>query len=478
MAEDLTEKWQGRSIDMDLIAEIKEEALLCCNDNGYELAMVSFPEQEVTRGEIILHVSQPQVGRVTYCGNRWFSNARIENYFDVHAGDVLDQNAILNKAAWFNRNPFRSTQVVLSPARICDRADLTFCIRDRFPLRIFAGADNTGTEFTKTTRVYAGLNWGNAFSVGDLLTYQFTTGPALDDYQSHYLNYTCYLPWRHQMIVYGGYARMHPKLTIPHFHSTATCWQGSLRYTIPCGPLYQNLLHEVTFGFDFKSLNSNLLFLGTLQTVPVIAHSVNLTQAYAAYDLNWINPIHNITMKAEAFASFIQWLPNQSASSYNDLRLGATPHYIYGRLSLGDLIQLPYEWETSFLVRGQLSDAPLLPSEQFALGGNNTVRGYDENAYLADHAICANGELHTPSVSLWKKMKDRLYLIAFLDAARGWYRHTSGTFQAANLVGAGPGIRYSLPNYISARLDYGFQIHGIPGDRSWGRLHMSITASY
>ncbi len=54
--------------------------------------------------------------------------------------------------------------------------------------------------------------------------------------------------------------------------------------------------------------------------------------------------------------------------------------------------------DTLLLVRGdiQLADGSLLPSEQFGLGGQETVRGYRQDALLTDNGTLLSTELRIP----------------------------------------------------------------------------------
>jgi hemolysin activation/secretion protein len=165
--------------------------------------------------------------------------------------------------------------------------------------------------------------------------------------------------------------------------------------------------------------------------------------------------------------------PIASKSAYEEIRHGATPTYLYGRFGLGDTYRLPYDMSLSGLLRLQATTTPLLPSEQFGLGGYDTVRGYLERDYLADSALCANIEIRSPQVH-------SLLFLAFADFASGWnFQKGPGEASAATLASLGAGCRLNFRSYLSGRLDYGFRLAQIPqSPHRLGRLHFSITAAY
>ncbi len=59
-------------------------------------------------------------------------------------------------------------------------------------------------------------------------------------------------------------------------------------------------------------------------------------------------------------------------------------------------------------VQGQVTDGPLVSSEQLSLGGLDTVRGYLESEVLGDNGVVGNIELRTPNIGqmLQSQLKD------------------------------------------------------------------------
>jgi hemolysin activation/secretion protein len=114
--------------------------------------------------------------------------------------------------------------------------------------------------------------------------------------------------------------------------------------------------------------------------------------------------------------------------------------------------------DTLLLLRGtvQLSDRPLVPLEQFALGGAGTVRGYRRDAVTADNGVFFSAEARFPI--LWvPELGDGLLQIApFVDVGRVW---SSGELQPAlgTLAAIGLGLRWQSEG-ISAQLDWGLPL--------------------
>jgi hemolysin activation/secretion protein len=52
-------------------------------------------------------------------------------------------------------------------------------------------------------------------------------------------------------------------------------------------------------------------------------------------------------------------------------------------------------------IQGQVADGPLVSSEQFSLGGFDTVRGYFESETLGDNGAAGTVELRSPDIGAW-----------------------------------------------------------------------------
>ncbi len=457
---------------------IKNTILKYCSDNKQHMMAVEIPEQDITAGVVAFVITPAKTGKITFHGARWFSEKRIEKTLDLHEGENLDEDHLLNNLSWLNENPFHYTEAVLSPGKLKLETDLEIVTKDRFPLRLYTGADNTGVESTGRGRYYGGATWGNAFWVDDLLTYQFTSNSDFNKFHSQSLNYTSFLPWQHIFMIYGGYSKIEPD--VEGFVSHGKEAQASVRYKIPFKPLYTKFQHQFSFGFDYKYITSDLFFVSELDSTTLMNAQANVTQAMLGYLLEYKAGHHQATFRLEFFGSPAKWISHQTNGDYAALRFHAMPRYAYATAALGDIYTFDSKYSISALVRAQASTSTLIPSEQFKLGGYNTVRGYEESVFISDNGVCLNVEFRSRPFSLIKKWKDELTLLAFADY--GWghnYHPFDGITTSAVLVGVGPGMRYNINPYLMLRADYGFRLHKIRFDEhGLGMWHLSATLSY
>jgi hemolysin activation/secretion protein len=96
--------------------------------------------------------------------------------------------------------------------------------------------------------------------------------------------------------------------------------------------------------------------------------------------------------------------------------------------------------EISFRGDIQLSDRPLLPLEQFTIGGAGNVRGYRKNQIVHDQGLIGSVDLRFP---LWRTDTGRtiLSIAPFADLGRTWNRDRV-THGKRTLSSLGAGLRY------------------------------------
>lgn len=468
----LEAKFIGKKIEGLTLKELRKAARKQMEEEGMYVADVFFPPQEVADGSIHLHVTSPIISGIEIRGDLWEPSSFYKKELAPSIGERLNMPQLLNQVAWFNRHPFHYSEVVVIPDAEKETVSLDFVVKDRFALRPFVGADNTGTNLTNQIRIFGGLTWGRPFGRSDLMTYQYSTAPNGHDFYAHTGSYLIFLPWKHELTFYGGYSAVHPHLT--GFTQKGQNTQASLRYAIPFKPLYKEIQQTASWGCDYKNFNSNVFFIDYSPEIPVVTQQVNLFQFYASY--SWQK---KLLFKAELFFSPFAWLPDQTRARYEALRADSQPQYLYGRLTLGDTYGTSNQFSCAWTLRLQGATNPLLPSEQFGLGGYDTVRGYEERDFLADNALCTNIEIRSPEMQTPFFKKDSLTFLLFSDFGAGHnYDSQQKSLTYEYLWSAGGGVRYRISPYFSVRADYGAQLHHIFGQHQAGRFHLGGSLSY
>ncbi|WP_019507422.1 ShlB/FhaC/HecB family hemolysin secretion/activation protein [Pleurocapsa sp. PCC 7319] len=163
-----------------------------------------------------------------------------------------------------------------------------------------------------------------------------------------------------------------------------------------------------------------------------------------------LNAFNATTSEEEPDSQFFAW---RGQLSY--LRLLSTPE---GNPAIGSTI----------LLRSQLQLAadPLIPTEQFSLGGATTVRGYRQDVLLTDNGFSAAAELRLP-IAHFDKINTSLQFSPFIDFGTGWNADGEST-EFSTLMGTGFGLLLVTEDRLSARIDWGIPLinHDLE-DRTW-----------
>ncbi len=134
---------------------------------------------------------------------------------------------------------------------------------------------------------------------------------------------------------------------------------------------------------------------------------------------------------------------------------------------------------STILLRSQLQLAadPLIPTEQFSLGGATTVRGYRQDALLTDNGFSAGAELRLPIVR-FSQINAALQFSPFIDFGTGWNTDGEST-EFSTLVGTGFGLLLETEDRLSARVDWGIPlVNDDSGDRTWQENGVYLQLEY
>ena len=317
----------GAPLTLGALAKIQNEVTAFYTGHDRPLVSISVPEQDITSGVVQIIVQEGMLGEVRVEGNRYFKAPLFRSGVRLREGEAIYKSRLEQDTRGLNANPFRSVDTVFSPGRTPGTTDLVLQVQDRFPLRVYAGYENTGTPATDENRLLAGFNWGNAFGLGHQLNYQFTASPDVERLRAHSASYLVPLPWQHTLALFGSYAETTPDLPAG-FELNGRTYQTSLRYSMRL-PDVTAYTHEVALGYDFKSSNNDLGFGGTR----VFDTTIDISQFVLTYNGALPDAYGRTLLNAEVY-----WSPGGLGEHNEDEDFaaaspGASASYVYGKLT-------------------------------------------------------------------------------------------------------------------------------------------------
>lgn len=469
----------NQEITNELVNQIKKEIGAFFEKIHHPLILINLPEQDITNGSVAYIIIESKLGEIKIEGNKHVKKEAVLKQIRARPNENIDIEALTSDIAWMNQNPFSNTSLLLSPGEKINTTDVELTIQDRRPIRVYAGSNNDGTIFSKRNRIFFGANVGDLFFYNTNFSYQYTTAYDFNTFWAHTGNYVAFLPYKHILTIFGGYSRVHPE--IEGLDSNGKTTQLSGRYEVPIGKVYGNLQQLCGFGFDWKTTNNNILNIAD-PTQAIVTNTINLTQFLFSYSLNCINNKHRIFLKAEAFLSPFKWFNDQTSKDFSELHKHAKARYGYLKVHFTDIYDFYQGFLLSLQVKGQITTSNLIPTEQYQIGGEDSVRGYENNLVYKDNAFIANVEVWTPAAKAlgrrFKKVDDQLNLIAFLDYGCGVNQESSnGGNNAENLLGIGTGLRYNIPNHVNVKFDWGIPLTALFGKKRQ-QLYLQVLVSY
>lgn len=458
---------------------LKKEIVSFYQEEGYPIVGVFMPEgQSFSCDTVQILILVGRIGAVQSEGANYFSNEKIGAMFRTKRGEPIRSETVNEDLQWMNLNPFRTTTLVYKPGKEIGETDATLTTKDRFPLRVYGGYENTGNPLTGTPRLLAGFNVGNLFGQDQELNYLFVTEPHPKNWYAHLAGYMIPLPWRDQFRVSGSYTLTRPT-DLPDIGLRGSGWQVNGRYSSFFS--YSQFECTAFAGYEFKRTNNFLTFgVDTL-----LDDLIDVSQFVLGLDANATYQFGATVLGLKLYLSPGNMTRFNESNRFQTQRKGAKSNYIFGELTIDQLLQLPWQLTWALNSTFQGASAKLLPSEAFVLGGYYTVRGYDEFASLSDFGILLKNEIRSPAVKLptFRSKKHEIQFLGFWDFGLSVRDdHQVVDNQSTILSSIGPALRYQFDERLFIRLDWGVQLSHInnlqtnSGRRS--RLHSGVQLSF
>jgi len=510
----LEEKYLNKPFSLIDLDRMFADIILIYRKNDRPFTDVYAPVQEITSQVIRLAVNEARVGEihVENSGKTFYSEKRVMKSLRISDGDPIQRSVVEAKLRAANENPwqtigrpaqhpFRSITAEFAPGELIGQTDLNVIVEDELPLRIFAGYDNGGTFFLGEDRFFAGANYYDFLKLDHQIGFQMFSGADYDVFHGAILTYEAPTWWDNHVFsltadfaeTAGGVSTAGSLATLTE--STGTSWSISPRYRFALpgeGDLkFPGRLntspgvhfdHDFSFGVDLKQVDSSLLFGGFV----VFESAPKVFQFTAEYRAILEDTLGSTELVAQAFISPGDNFDNNDDLTYETARPLASSDYVYGRLNLSRITELPKGFELTNSVTGQFANGNLLASEQLGAGGFDTVRGYEEREVRGDKGFFVRNELLTPGIGILRNFEhirkdDELRFLGFFDFGTvGNEDLLVDETPWIDVAGAGVGFRYQVDRNFSLRFDYGVQLKdtgfNISGEDS--RIHIGTRLVY
>jgi len=419
---------------------------------GLNFAKAYLPAQDITGGIVKIVLVEGRLGEIQVEGNRNYSSEFIRRFLKRAAdGSVLtsknlERGLLILNSEFTDLNVSAELKQGKEPGTVGVRA----LVKDSFPVHLRLFANNYGSEFVSRYRFGAQAEWTNAIIPGALLS----AGGVFGEKPDHLAYGTGgYLVPVNAIGTKVGVNFSYGKSEVGKEFAELGIWNKMLTSGVfVTHPLIKSRTGSLSgeLGFRYSDVKYYLLedYLSSRD-------KIRLVYAEMRGD--------HVAWRGKSFASFniTQGLGSLLGGTKSDdpyaSRIGADNKFT--RLTLMFARQQPLNDTFALLgsLSGQWSSDSLLASEEWQVGGIDSVRGYAPGEAAGDHGY--KGSLEFSAAPL--KTKEILRLSTFIDHGVAYRKRTLlGQSDSASLTGAGFGVSSHIDFYvpIDIRMDIGWPI--------------------
>ena len=529
----------GKTLTIEQIKNIAAEHKKLLVDKGYYL--VRLKAVDWTKGVLIYDIDKGRFGKMYFreaeriiggidvltvdpageivrdttrrqypFSGRYFSEEQLRRKM-VHLkeGEVFDYNEFYRAVFSINTSPDITMDVALNVVeeevrgRRMRYADMAFTVREDVGLHGFIEVKNTGTESTEEWRIGTTLQHLNLTQHDDVLTVNLSAASDVSSLLSVALSY--YYPFYYgkgsALNVYGGYSRIDANDVAPGLDVEGVGWFAGLQRSYKLISTKKHLFSSY-LGVVYRAIEHNLVFHD--EAAP--AAKVTIVPVSVAFSYASARPDHR-GGKTFMTARTSFNVSGSEDDELQDMRADAEADYHIETLQLARIQPLfgrvtgrgarVGQWILFIKLDGQFASGELIPAEQQAVGGVDTVRGYIERAIKGDSGVSGTLELRTPLLQRVSRSQrypssfgyqeemdtgsviERTQFVAFVDG--GYVASDNpqlGDEETQSIGSAGLGVRLTFSRFAQLKFDWGFPFTEMEASPASGRGHLQFQVRF
>lgn len=435
---------------------------------GYAFYHVVLPPQAL-EGTVKLRVLPFKLADIAISGNRNFSNENVlASLPSLRQGESPNVARVARNRAQVNEHSAKRVEVTFRQSRTPNAVDADVAVQDNPPLRVYASLQNTGDDRTGDWRATAGLRHGNLFDRDHSLSASYTSSPGhWSGVKQYGLFYTA------PFYALGG------SLTAFATHSSVSSGTIANAFQVSGGGDFSGVRwkqhltppgaysHSVEAGVEDRHFDNSVVF-GAAQ-IGVNVRSRPFALGYRGrYD-----------MAGGAIGGAIDYARNlggggdNTDAAYLGNRAGASRGWDAWRYTLEGDWALE-RWVFGARLHGQYADEPLIPGEQFGIGGAQSVRGLKEREASGENGYSLALEASAPLP--W----DGARAVLFADNGEVRVKNAvAGQLARHGATSIGAGLRWGDGRRFSLTLDAAHVLNGTAATQSGrSRVHAVLQVQF
>jgi hemolysin activation/secretion protein len=446
----LLEPYTNRPISFAELMQAQEAINKLYIDNGYITSGTFIPPQTLTEGIVTIEVVEGSVEKIEVKGLQRLRTGYITSRLEDATQAPLNQDKLLEALQLLQLNPLiDKLSAELSTGTSPGKDILKLEVSEASAFAATLRFDNERVPSVGTDRRLIELTHSNLLGFGDRLNarYYNTDGTnALDD-----LSYT--IPINPANGTLGFTYRLIDSEVIEEPFDELDLESDFRQYSFTYRqPIIQTPSEDLALGLTFDRQTSDINLLDNLLEGETRISALRFFQEYSQRSTQDVLALRSqFSFGLEGFQTTL------NADKRDEGFFVWRGQAQYVRLLTRD---------TTLLLRSdiQLADRPLIPLEQFSLGGAFTVRGYRQDLLLADNGLFASAEIRTPILKI-PEWQTTLQLTPFVDVGTTWNSDELPVIPRQTLYSAGLGLRLDVGENFNARIDWGIPLADVNIDK-------------
>jgi hemolysin activation/secretion protein len=452
--------FEGQELSSEDMDEVRHRVSLAYANAGYINSGAVLPEQDFKDGELVLRIVEGRLTEVRVAGENTFYPGFIERRLAIGSGTPFNIRKLQDTIQILLQNPqIERINAELLPGVQRGEAVLRVEVKEAKRWNVGFSAANNRSPTIGAVRYELAASGRNLLGLGDSLSARVGHAHGLDDealsYSVPITPYDTLLTWRSEKI---RNRVIEPPFSLIDVRNKSQSTEIGLSQ-----PIYRTPNRALAIGAGLYERDNATSLLGIpFSFTPGIPDGKSKILAARLFG-DFLDRTQNSVL-----ASRLTYTSGLNSGGATKSTTNTPDSQYWAVLAQVQWAKRLSEDGRQILVRADVQHASgeLLPSEKFAIGGSETVRGYRENQIVRDNGWVASAEYRHPLglfpiPGLKEKDQDGLLSLAlFADFGRAWDHF--GNEGRRYIWSVGPGFRWDVADGISAQVYYGARGKSVP----------------
>ena len=388
-------KFLAKCFDKKIAQELTQEILQYYRDKGLLTVQVFIPKQNIKEG-LTIEVVEGSVSKIIINKNTFLNKLEKITAFGFVENKPLNINNLNQGLLQINRLPSNKATLKLEPDEVAGQTRVLVLNQKKFPIRANLSHDNFGIDFTGINRTNFNLNADNLLSLNDSIAFNYTKNLNDDNHKKDLKIYgfNFAIPFSYNNFSYD--------FSRSEFLGTS---QGAVAPIKISGFSNRQSFNFERLVYDKKNLRLSLFSNLVLKSSASYANNVKLITSQRKLSILNLGLIYSDYFKNNLSIyvkpTYIKGLGILNSTKNTQNITSSTPlarfeaYKLY--LNIAKKVSVP-RFKNPLLIAteidSQYAKNTLYGSEQMAIGGYYSVRGFRENYVIGDHGYLIRNKIN------------------------------------------------------------------------------------